>query len=57
VHHNWRKTAPFTAERHKALGVTSFAPHAQKSVFKAAAFEVLIELALDIPRQCASLRR
>ena len=45
------KTAPFTAERHKALGVTSFAPHAQKSVFKAAAFEVLIELALGIPRQ------
>jgi hypothetical protein len=39
------------------LGIATLAPHAQKSMFKAAAFEVLVELALDIPRQCASVRR
>jgi len=37
--------------------MAALAPHAQKSMFKAAAFEVLVELALDIPWQCASLRR
>ena len=37
--------------------MTALAPNPQKTMFKAAAFEVGIELPLDIARQCTSLRR
>jgi len=44
---------PLAAERQKVLGVTRFAPDSQKTMFESATFEVLVELALDRPRQCA----
>ncbi len=51
------KTAAFATERHEVLGMTSLAPNPQKTVLEAPAFEVLVELALDIARQCRSLSR
>ncbi len=37
------------------LGMAGLAAHPQEPVLAAPAFEVFIELPLDIPRQCASL--
>ena len=54
---NCRKTARFAAKRYEVLSVTRFAAHAQETVLKAAAFEVGLELALEIAWQCRSLRR
>ena len=51
------KASSFAAKRHQMLGVTSLATHTKKTMFKAAAFEVSLELALDISRQSGSLRR
>ena len=39
------------------FGVTAIAAHSQETVFEAAAFEVFLEFALNIPRQFRALCR
>jgi hypothetical protein len=51
------KPAAFTTVRHQTLGIATVTTYPQEAILKATAFKVLVELALDIPRQCASLRR
>ncbi len=42
--------APFAAERHQVLCVAALAAHPQEAVPQSAAFEITLELLLDIPR-------
>jgi len=51
------ETPTFAAARRDMLGMAGLAAHPQEPVIEAPAFEVFIELPLDIPRQCASLSR
>ena len=49
--------AAFTTEPQQMLGSTGLAAHPQQSVLQTAAFQVILELALDIRRQVPALRR
>jgi hypothetical protein len=47
----------FAAESHQMLGTAALAAHAQEAVLETTAREVILELALHLPRQFAALRR
>lgn len=52
----WAKASTFAAKGNQVLRVTTLALHAQKSVLKATALEIILELLLNIPRQIGILR-
>lgn len=51
------EAAPFAAERIQLLGMAGLAADPQETVLEPAAFAVVFELLLDIPRQGRALRR
>jgi hypothetical protein len=44
------ETAAFTTKGYQAFRVAGFTTHSQETVFKTAAFEVVLELALHVSR-------
>ena len=51
------KAALFAAESDQVFRVTAVTAHPQETVLKATAFQVILELPLDIPWQCPALCR
>jgi len=52
-----QKPRTSTEGHHQAFRVTAVTAHLQESVLKTAAFQVILELPLDIPRQIRALCR
>jgi hypothetical protein len=51
------EAAALATERDQVFGVAAVAAYPEKAVFETAASEVVLELALDIARQCRALCR
>ena len=56
-HLDKKRTAAFATEGDQVFGATAIAAYPQETVHQTAASEVILELLLDIPRQCRALCR